>query len=388
MQAEHILEIFHESTRLPVSCFQGRTLIARGDRNRDFDLPKMIALSLPDKLPPAWYANSPEHIFFGGTAMPESGLWLLIGPVLINTCSITQAKMILRRIGHTEYDARALLNYFSEYTTSSVHMLKANLKLLFFMMNQDFVQTVENIDFEWKADLTPPLEPMIQIEEEGSNELENQVLSFVRQGNVTRLDAYLYEHVLRPEKEIKSLWGPEMDIPHIRNYLLGANMLASRTAVQGGLHYDLANAITEHYIERISRASSITDLTHVFIQMFHDYTNHVAQIKRHRYDSPRVQQIIHYIQAHLYEKITPARIAGYMQMNVSYLCTHFKRVTGKTIVSFVREMKIDEAKRLLDTKQLDQAEISSLLGFSSQSYFCSVFKNIAGMTPSEYQRRN
>lgn len=296
--------------------------------------------------------------------------------------------MILRRIGHTEYDARALLNFFSEYTTASVHMLKANLQLLFYMMNQNFVQVVENIVFEWKSDLTPALGAMVQIEEERSDELEKQVLSFVRQGDVTRLDAYLYEHVLRPEKEIKSLWGPGLDIPHIRNYLLGANMLASRTAVQGGLHYDLASAITEHYIERISRASSITDLTHVFIQMFHDYANHVAQIKKHSYDSPRVQQIIHYIQAHLYDKVTPTRIAAYMQMNTSYLCAHFKRVTGKTIVNFVQEVKIDEAKRLLDTQQLNQAEISSLLGFSSQSYFCAVFKKLVGVTPVEYQRRN
>lgn len=71
-------------------------------------------------------------------------------------------------------------------------------------------------------------------------------------------------------------------------------------------------------------------------------------------------------------------------MNCSYLCTHFKNETGKTLSIFIQECKIDEACMLLKTKALTQFEVSSLLSFSSQSYFCRVFKKIKGVSPTEY----
>jgi AraC-like DNA-binding protein len=41
---------------------------------------------------------------------------------------------------------------------------------------------------------------------------------------------------------------------------------------------------------------------------------------------------------------------------------------------------------MLENSELAIGEISSRCGFSSQSYFCRVFKDESGMTPLQYQK--
>lgn len=72
-------------------------------------------------------------------------------------------------------------------------------------------------------------------------------------------------------------------------------------------------------------------------------------------------------------------------MSPQYLSSHFHEKTGKTLSSYINEMKINEAMRLLKTDQLSLAEISAALGYSSQNYFHKVFQNLIGMTPNEYR---
>jgi AraC-like DNA-binding protein len=73
-------------------------------------------------------------------------------------------------------------------------------------------------------------------------------------------------------------------------------------------------------------------------------------------------------------------------MNCSYLCNHFKKETGKTITEYINELKVRESKRLLKNSKLSLIEISTRLGFSSQSYFHIVFKKHTGITPQEFRK--
>lgn len=75
------------------------------------------------------------------------------------------------------------------------------------------------------------------------------------------------------------------------------------------------------------------------------------------------------------------------ECNVS--STHFRRLfkeyAGKSPVQYRTELKINYAKRMLCESDMSVSEISEALGFESDSYFCRVFKNRTGITPSEYR---
>ena len=68
----------------------------------------------------------------------------------------------------------------------------------------------------------------------------------------------------------------------------------------------------------------------------------------------------------------------------SYLKSKFKTETGKSIIQYFLEMKVEKAKKLLSYGNITINEISESLKFNSVQYFCRVFKQRTGMTPTEY----
>lgn len=64
----------------------------------------------------------------------------------------------------------------------------------------------------------------------------------------------------------------------------------------------------------------------------------------------------------------------------------FKKYTGKTVVEYLRCVKMGKACELLSGTNTSLVEISNLLGYASLSHFNSVFKKHAGLTPAAYRK--
>jgi len=137
----------------------------------------------------------------------------------------------------------------------------------------------------------------------------------------------------------------------------------------------------------VAELEKIVTILLLLKKMFLDFAKKVARANELPANSILVKQITKEIHAHLYEKITPTLIAEHLNMNCSYLCNHFKKETGKTITEYVNQLKINESRRLLKNTQLSLIQISTQLGFSSQSYFHIVFKKQTGMTPNGYRNQ-
>lgn len=77
-------------------------------------------------------------------------------------------------------------------------------------------------------------------------------------------------------------------------------------------------------------------------------------------------------------------------MNKYYMAHAFTKYIGISPISYLLEKRIQEGKSLLESTSYSIAEISTLLGFSSQSYFSQTFKKSTGRTPiqhrNEYRR--
>lgn len=68
----------------------------------------------------------------------------------------------------------------------------------------------------------------------------------------------------------------------------------------------------------------------------------------------------------------------------SYIKEKFKKETGKSILQFFIDMKIEKAKKLLSHGDKTINEVSDELGFNSVQYFCRQFKMRTDMTPTTY----
>ena len=96
------------------------------------------------------------------------------------------------------------------------------------------------------------------------------------------------------------------------------------------------------------------------------------------------EKIYEYLGEHAEGRITLDELSENLYFSKSYLKTAFHKSTGKTIMRVFREMKIQEAKRLIRSG-LAVSEISERLSFCNKNYFHKVFLSETGMTPAEYK---
>lgn len=101
----------------------------------------------------------------------------------------------------------------------------------------------------------------------------------------------------------------------------------------------------------------------------------------------RMNDIFQYTVENFSEQISLTKIAAIAHMTPHAFCKYFKRHTRKTYLSFLNEIRINEACKLLLKGKADAISTTAYsAGFNSAITFNRVFKKITGMTPSDYIR--
>ena len=80
-------------------------------------------------------------------------------------------------------------------------------------------------------------------------------------------------------------------------------------------------------------------------------------------------------------------LAEHLDVSTAYLRREFAKAYGKSPISFLRELRIENAKILLQSEYLSIARIGEQCGFSSESYFIQVFHKIVGTSPDRYRQQ-
>ena len=81
------------------------------------------------------------------------------------------------------------------------------------------------------------------------------------------------------------------------------------------------------------------------------------------------------------------KVADYMCIARSTLFYKMNDLTGMSTGRYIRSLRINRAKELLEKTDESVGEISVKLGFAESRYFSTVFKQETGETPSQYKKR-
>lgn len=100
----------------------------------------------------------------------------------------------------------------------------------------------------------------------------------------------------------------------------------------------------------------------------------------------KVQQAIGYIHENFQKDLNMAVVSNYISMNYSLFSYSFKQYTGKNFVTYLKELRIQEAKRLLEKTDMRVVEISQAVGYENEKHFMKTFKAICGVSPTEYRK--
>ncbi len=79
-------------------------------------------------------------------------------------------------------------------------------------------------------------------------------------------------------------------------------------------------------------------------------------------------------------------VAEYVYLNEWYLSTQFKKYCGMTFKEYLNQVRMEAAKELLKQPDLKLWQISEMIGIRDATYFTSVFRKHASMSPREWRQ--
>lgn len=101
----------------------------------------------------------------------------------------------------------------------------------------------------------------------------------------------------------------------------------------------------------------------------------------------KVDQMIQYIEEHLDQKITLAKVAEAVALSEIHAGRIFKKETGQGVIEYVNTRKMHLAVEYMKNKKLKIKEIAERVGIEDQFYFHRVFKKTYGISPREYRKQ-
>lgn len=102
----------------------------------------------------------------------------------------------------------------------------------------------------------------------------------------------------------------------------------------------------------------------------------------------KIYEIMKFIQENYFEStLSTKTISEQSYLTQTYLCTFFKKYTGKTLNDYITEFRLEKAKELLKDDNLKLYEVAANVGYSDAHYFSMLFKRQFGCLPTEFRKR-
>ncbi|MFC4100200.1 response regulator [Paenibacillus xanthanilyticus] len=120
------------------------------------------------------------------------------------------------------------------------------------------------------------------------------------------------------------------------------------------------------------------------------YLSHLADCiagSRRQPESDPIEKAIRYVNQHYREQLTLTEVAEQVFLNPAYFSTLFKQRTGKSLVEYWTDLRVNEAKKRLAASSEKVTVIAESTGFGNVRHFNRVFKSATGATPNDYREQ-
>lgn len=99
-----------------------------------------------------------------------------------------------------------------------------------------------------------------------------------------------------------------------------------------------------------------------------------------------IERAIRYIKKNIQEKLTAEKLAKVSSMGQTTFFKKFKRETGQSPIDFILHERIKRAKIMILKNKLNLQEVAFRCGFNSYEYFCSSFKKLEQIKPTDFKK--
>lgn len=288
--------------------------------------------------------------------------------------------------------------YISNLGDSEAHILKTELLETFKMREwrrryvgiSSYHQGLENLQEGYEEALKARKEAfwaekqVISYEEIADTECED-----ADRGENVSLDNYV--QMLGTDKY-------EQALKQMRNVLWNARRKAGHDGLETELvrfldkllqTYDAVLHTESAEVERLKhlyRYACIGDYESEFMEWLEKFTTNLNHQFEDYKSKQKIQQAVLYIRENYDKDLNMAVVSNHISMNYSLFSYAFKQYTGTNFVNFLKDIRMEKAKELLEKTDLRVVEISQKIGYENEKHFMKIFKVTFGVSPTEYRK--
>jgi len=160
--------------------------------------------------------------------------------------------------------------------------------------------------------------------------------------------------------------------------------VVSRTAVELGADSELMLSLKVRVGDEIERQSTLDEMLNWLLDVISEILD---AIKERQQDNAvkLVSRAREYIEKNYHRDISLDDVSGYVNISPYYLSHIFKEVTGTSFSTYLIQIRIREAQKLLMTTDMSVSRISYLVGYRDPNYFSRIFKRVVGKSPNRFR---
>jgi len=143
-----------------------------------------------------------------------------------------------------------------------------------------------------------------------------------------------------------------------------------------------------HIIARYASPGEALRIAKVYLLKYHDEGQlpYASLVRRAPHADSVVRQCEQWLNEHFRELDAVSRVVAHSDLAERTLKRRFKAATGSTLIEYLQKLRVEEAKRLLETGRRPVDDISGDVGYSDVSFFRRLFKRMTGLSPRQYRR--
>ena len=118
----------------------------------------------------------------------------------------------------------------------------------------------------------------------------------------------------------------------------------------------------------------------------HAVRHRAVQISRGGLSPARLRRIRELVHAKMEDELSLDEMAQSVGLSTAHFARMFRKSTGKTPHQFVLHQRLERAKAMLRAPDARVLDVAVACGFKTQQHFAQVFRDVCGVSPTEYRR--
>ena len=197
-------------------------------------------------------------------------------------------------------------------------------------------------------------------------------------------------------------WVGIMDVPSVNLGISDAALMATHDGISGQVELRPQRKFVDARLRALVEAvnaervagfpsgrlflDSVEQALAVALVNGHAVRSRFVRTYRGGLGAARLRRIKELVDAKMEDELTLAELAQSVELSTAHFARMFRKSTGETPHQFVLRHKVERAKERLCSANARIIDVAVACGFKTQEHFAQVFRQMCGVSPTEYRR--